>query len=146
MALRMHQTPAVNFVTTPVNPPIPAADLKTSVELSPFDNEFAITTQGRTDRLVISVKGLLDESSLNEFRRAVVQAITGPERLIIIDASGVPLIDSDGFGALINLQKRLTETGKTLALAGCQEPVRIALALTRLEVLFPTYLDVDSVP
>lgn len=108
--------------------------------------EFTVTTARRKDRMVVAVSGILDETSVGEFRRAFVQVLNASERLVVLDVSGVPLIDSDGFGALINIQKRLTESGKTLALAGCQQAVRLALSLTRLEVLFPSYADVDSVP
>jgi len=89
---------------------------------------------------------MLDDTSVSELRRAFVSVFSESERLVVLDVSSVPLIDSDGFGALINIQKRLTEMDRSLALAGCQEAVRIALALTRLEVLFPAYPTVNSVP
>lgn len=111
-----------------------------------IDPDFSITAAPDKDRVIVSIRGMLDETSVGEFRRAFVPVLNGRERVVVLDVSGVPLIDSDGFGALINLQKRLTESGKMLALAGCQEAVRLALALTRLEVLFASYPDVDSVP
>jgi anti-anti-sigma factor len=133
----------------PANPPVSSADAGRQAELPPYDSEFVVTmvpVPGQSDLLVLSVDGMLDEFSVGEFRRSVAHVVNGPERLIVLDMSKVPLIDSDGFGALINLQKRLTEKGKSLALAGCQEAVRIALSLTRLEVLFPSYANVESVP
>jgi len=56
------------------------------------------------------------------------------------------LVDSAGFGALINIQKRLTEAGRQLALVGCHESVLRALRLTRLEILFPHYPSIADVP
>jgi anti-anti-sigma factor len=117
-----------------------------TVPTSSSEPDFSVETYRRNGRQVVVVRGILDESSVGEFRRAFVQALNEPERLVIVDVSEVPLIDSDGFGALIIIQKRLTEMNKSLALAGCQEAVRLALSLTRLEVLFPTYPDVESVP
>jgi anti-anti-sigma factor len=63
-----------------------------------------------------------------------------------MDMSRVNHVDSEGFGALLYLQKKLVENGKRLALVGCQERVREALQLTRLEALLPHYISFDNLP
>lgn len=146
MAVELHRAGRPHDSTTGSGPPSLSNAAVHTVPNSSSEPDFTVETYRRNGRQVVVVRGILDESSVGEFRRAFVQALNEPELLVIVDVSGVPLIDSDGFGALIIIQKRLTEVGKSLALAGCQEAVRLALSLTRLEVLFPSYPDVESVP
>jgi len=105
-----------------------------------------LTITQNQDRLVVKLGGVLDGEELSELRLAVPEILSNPLRLIVLDVSEVSLIDSEGFGALLNIQKQLTESDKTMALAGCREAVLLALSLTRLEVLFRCYPDVQSVP
>jgi anti-sigma B factor antagonist len=105
-----------------------------------------LTITQNQDRLVIKLGGVLDDGELVELRRATPEILNEPFRLIVLDVSDVSFIDSEGFGALLNIQKQLTESDKSMALAGCREAVRLALSLTRLEVLFRCYPDVQSVP
>jgi anti-sigma B factor antagonist len=126
--------------------PLPESANAVVVTTSHPEPSFDVSISKGRDRIIVTLSGILDETSVGEFRRAFLPVFETTERLVVVDVTGVPLIDSDGVGALINVQKRLTEKERSLALAGCQEAVRIALALTRLEVLFPSYPTADRVP
>lgn len=109
------------------------------------DAELAVTVQRRDDLAVVELVGSLESASLGDLRRALDALVSDPAPTVVLDMARVPSVESEGFGLLIHAQKRLVESGKRLALAGCQEPVRAALALTGLEFLFPLYASLDSV-
>lgn len=96
--------------------------------------------------LVVKPAGMIDEQSVHALRHSFHEVYSTKSKVVVMDMARVPLVDSEGLGALINLQKRLVESGRKLVLVGCQEPVRAALSLTRLEVLFPHYPTLASVP
>ncbi len=141
MQVRAHQN-----IVRPARTPSAANNHVSSVAMSLPDTDFTLTVRRQRDRLIVALSGVLDESTVGDLRSTLVRALEEAEQSVILDVTNVPLIDSDGFGALINIQKRLTEAGKSLALTGCQEAVRLALSLTRLEVLFPCYPTNESVP
>lgn len=96
--------------------------------------------------LVVEVCGVLDEHSVSHLRRTLTELYEVKDVSVVLDMSRVPLVDSEGFGTLIHIQKRLTEMGRKLILVGCQEAVRLALSLTRLEMLFPNYPSLQQIP
>ena len=106
----------------------------------------ALESPSAPDQLLVRLRGILDESAIADLRRVAVAIYDCPAQTVVLDLTAVPLVDSDGFGTLINMQKRLTETKRSLALVGCQEAVRMALTLTRLEVLLPCYPSLRDVP
>jgi anti-anti-sigma factor len=105
-----------------------------------------ITITPMTDLILVELIGALDDSNVHDLRRAFETLPDHPAPLLAFDMTRVPYVDDEGFGALINIQKRLAEKGRALVLVGCQEAVRIALALTRLEILFPNYPSLASIP
>jgi anti-anti-sigma factor len=93
--------------------------------------------------LIVELAGALDEPSVSELRQAFSEILQRARKTVAVDMSRVTHVDSEGFGALLYLQKRLVENGQRLALIGCQDNVREALQLTRLEALLPHYTSLD---
>jgi anti-anti-sigma factor len=58
-------------------------------------------------------------------------------RRFAFDMSGVTRVDGDGFGALMRIQRRLSDSGGRLYLVACPDEVRSALAISRLEMILP---------
>lgn len=100
----------------------------------------------RSQTLIVEIASALDETSVQELRAAFTAILQRARRIVAVDMSRVSHVDSEGFGALLYLQKRLVENGRMLALVGCQDSVREALQLTRLEALLPHYASMDLLP
>ncbi len=100
----------------------------------------------RSQTLIVEIASALDETSVQELRAAFTAILQRARRIVAVDMSRVSHVDSEGFGALLYLQKRLVENGQMLALVGCQDSVREALQLTRLEALLPHYASMDLLP
>jgi anti-sigma B factor antagonist len=65
------------------------------------------------------------------------------DRVLIIDFTGVPYVDSAGIGALVGAYVNRNKDGRSLALVGVSERVRHALSATRIEQFFRFF---SSVP
>lgn len=100
----------------------------------------------RSQTLIVEIAGALDATSVQELRAAYTEILQRARRIVAVDMRRVSQVDSEGFGALLYLQKRLVENGQRLALVGCQEGVREALQLTRLEALLPHYASLNHLP
>src|SRR5262249_42291527 len=110
------------------------------------NDRFCYTITGADDLIIAELAGDLDEFAAEDLRSAISQLCAEPARRVVLDMSEVPFVDARGLGVLINIQKNVTDSGRCLFLVGCQEPVRLALALTRIEVLFRCYPSIGSIP
>ncbi|MCI0352265.1 MAG: STAS domain-containing protein [Acidobacteriales bacterium] len=91
----------------------------------------------RGDAVVIKLKGkLLLGESVDEFRSKWQDAVTAGARNVVVDISGVPVMDSTGIGSLMRCQASLSSPGGKLRLVGANKVIRQALRVTRLEKLF----------
>ena len=63
---------------------------------------------------------------------------------LILDFTGVPLIDSAGIGALVGAYVNRQKDGRRFALVGVNQRVRNALEVTRVESLFHFYNSVEE--
>ena len=96
------------------------------------------------DRLVVDVDGQLVVSNRQELKQAILHEVEQGARLVVVDFSKSPYIDSSGLGALVSLGKRLRELGGDLRLAGLNDDLRTLFDLTRLDALFPLYATRDD--
>jgi len=64
--------------------------------------------------------------------------------LVVVDLSGLHVLDGAGVGALIRWQRRLQESGAQLRLAAPGREVTTILQLLRLHRLFEVYDRVDA--
>jgi len=61
---------------------------------------------------------------------------TDPSRALILDFSGVPLVDSAAIGALVGAHVSRQRDGRTLGLVGVNQRVHQALEVTRVHTFF----------
>ena len=91
------------------------------------------------DTLVVEVNTQLVVTNRQEFKQAILDAVEQGARLVIVDFSASPYIDSSGLGALVSLGKRIRELGGDLRLAALNDDLRTLFELTRLDALFPLF-------
>jgi anti-anti-sigma factor len=84
----------------------------------------------------------LDAESAPEFRDAVVPQLQG-RRLAVVSLAWVRRVDASGLAALVAIHKRMPPGGE-LRLAGVDARTAALLSLTRLDEVFPTYLDASA--
>lgn len=79
-----------------------------------------------------------------ELRNAGQAALAASAEAVVIDCSGITLMDSSGLGELVALKRGMDRTGGNLKLAGLPAPVTEVLTAAGLRSAFSTYSDVEA--
>lgn len=82
----------------------------------------------------------LDASVAPAFKQAVVQALEGGDRRLLVDLSGLEFLDSSGLGALVSILKALGAQG-SMGVCGAHGSVLSLFKLTRMDKVFALHAD-----
>jgi anti-sigma B factor antagonist len=94
--------------------------------------------ESRHESLIITPQlERLDAMAAAEFRREVLQHLSG-QRRVVLDLSWVTFVDSSGLASLVSVLKALPD-GATLRLAQVHANVHALLRITRLMKVFATF-------
>jgi anti-anti-sigma factor len=87
---------------------------------------------------VVYVAGRLGSATAADLERTLDRSLTAGHVRLLLDLSGVDYLSSPGLAAMERTAARARAAGGALVVAGLQEPVRVAFAVsgasTRLEV------------
>ncbi len=83
---------------------------------------FAVKEASR-EEIVLTVHGPLSGESTNEFHTRMEDLVSGHYLTITLDLTQTPSINSSALGKILLFRKRLAETGRTLQIVGCSEPL-----------------------
>lgn len=103
----------------------------------------AIDDSTRTDNAcrILRLKGPLLISNLFEFQSRVRSNTC---RVLILDLTGVPYIDSAGIGALVGAHVNHQKDGRSLALVGVVQRVTNSLKVAHVDPFFRFFDSVDA--
>jgi anti-sigma B factor antagonist len=90
---------------------------------------------------LVEVIGRVDNDSTVTLEQSVEKALASGRNQIILDLSGVQYMNSVGLRELVQLWKRIQNTGGALIVANPSERVRRLLELVGLETVFQIYTD-----
>jgi len=90
---------------------------------------------------LVEVIGRVDNDSTATLDQSVDKALASGRNQIILDLSGVQYMNSGGLRELVQLWKRVQNTGGTLIVANPSERVKRVLDLVGLETVFRIYSD-----
>jgi anti-sigma B factor antagonist len=92
---------------------------------------------GTTSTLAVSGEvDLSNSEKVSELGKLAVDALTGSDRVLIIDLSDVAFMDSTGLGALVVINNAARVKGREVRLRGMQPLVRRVLELGGLATAF----------
>jgi anti-sigma B factor antagonist len=112
----------------------------------------SIVTPGRNEDLqleiiertsgtqLIKLRGPLTLRTLFEFQEAA-RRHAGP---LVIDAAGVPYMDSAGLGALIGIFASCQRTGQKFAISAVPERVHVLFEMTGVNGMLPCFPSIDE--
>lgn len=92
---------------------------------------------------VIKPIGPLVQGDASQFRSHVLEVMTRSLGRFVVDASGIPFVDSAGLEAMLETTEELSSGGRCLRLCAATETVREVLELTGLDDRFEHYVDVN---
>ena len=90
---------------------------------------------------LIKLSGPLVLRTLFEFQDA---ARHFPERPLIVDAAGIPYMDSAGLGAIIGLFASCQRTGQRFAISGVPERVQVLFEMTGVTEMLPCFTSIED--
>ena len=108
---------------------------------NPFHMEHAVTEDG--DLVIVALKGEIDLEYSNQVRKVLLDVIGDPHG-IVVDMSGVSMIDSSGVASLLEAFQTARKRGKKFVLASVGESVSRVLKLARLDTVFKIADDVEG--
>ena len=86
---------------------------------------FSITNESNGDATaIVSVRGYLDFDCAPALKQSLIDVIDAGSSQLVVDLTEVGFIDSTAIGVLIGGQKRLQESGGSLAVVCTNENVR----------------------
>lgn len=94
---------------------------------------------------IFQPSGILDIDKGNSLRQEVVSALTTENTdLFLIDLSNVSFMNSSGLGALVATYKSVKTANKNLFLCGLNDQVRMIFELTKMDLIFKIFKDVED--
>ena len=87
------------------------------------------------DVIKISLEGDLDAYSSDDFKEAVLNALSDPKD-IELNATKLDFIDSTGLGSLISIYNSIKEQNKNISIEGIKPNVKQIFEITELNKLF----------
>jgi anti-anti-sigma factor len=95
-----------------------------------------LIAERRDGHAVVRLAGELDVTGAPRLREALMTAIEGGDRHVVVDCSGLEFLDSTGLGVLVAARTRARAAGGSLLLTGAQPPLERLLAVTGVDGLF----------
>jgi anti-sigma B factor antagonist len=97
----------------------------------PAPGELVIESRTEEDRVVLSLRGELDLTSVPSFERELKACESTGRRWLLIDLSGLEFMDSTGLRALLLARERAQSEGHRLTLRRGSRQVQRVLELTK---------------
>ena len=98
-------------------------------------------------RIVITLQGVANLRSTAELKRMLSEATEDAGiRQVVLDMSGVEMLDSAVLGILLAHHQKLQRRGGELVLLSPSEEMNDLLAMTDLEQLIPVYSTREEIP
>ena len=92
-------------------------------------------TRERGVTVVAPTMKRLDASVAPAFKQAVVQAVEGADKRLVLDLAAVEFLDSSGLGAMVSILKALGTQG-SVAVCNARGAVQSLFQLTRMDKVF----------
>lgn len=94
--------------------------------------------------LVIRPDGPLVDADVPAFVVDMTDAVRKHAGRVVLDASTMPYVDSDGLTALVEAGEEIAQTGRSLKLCAVPDTLREVLELTDVSDLFEHFEDVTT--
>jgi anti-sigma B factor antagonist len=98
-----------------------------------------ITSERKTNSVLISLKGRFDAGAADDFKEKMGALTAQGIPYYVIDLSLVSYIDSGGLGSLVTSLRRVREKQGDIRIASLNDKVRKVFELTRVYRIFDIY-------
>ena len=102
------------------------------------------TKEVRGNVLVLSLKGNLDAITVPELKPEIDNIVSERKTAVVVDPSGLTLIDSSGVGAIVSLFKRVRALSGDVKVAGVTAQPKEIFRLLRLDRAFDIHPTIEE--
>ena len=102
------------------------------------------TKEVRGNVLVLSLKGNLDAITVPELKPEIDNIVSERKMAVVVDLSGLTLIDSSGVGAIVSLFKRVRALSGDVKVAGVTAQPKEIFRLLRLDRAFDIHPTIEE--
>ena len=88
------------------------------------------------DETLLKIEGALDALSAPDLRPTLDALVTEGRKKVVVDLSGLRLVDSSGIGVIVSLFKRIGAQGGTVRVTGLRDQPLAIFRLLRLDRVF----------
>lgn len=106
-------------------------------------SEFKVTPHPPSTA-VIALNGRIDAQHAQMVRERLRQVVGEGYKNVVLDLSQVTFIDSSGLSTFVSLLRLVREKQGVLALASVGPQIKVALAQTKLDQVFPVFADAET--
>ena len=96
----------------------------------------AFDVQRSSDSTTLTVRGSLDINTAPQLGDEIDRIAAGKPALVIVDMSGLDLIDSSGVAALVKLYKAVRAAGGSVTISGVRDQPLAIFKLLRMDKVF----------
>jgi len=93
---------------------------------------------------IFKPSGILDTDKGNNLRQEVINTLSEETNIFLIDLADVSFMNSSGLGSLVATYKSVKTANKNLFLCGLNDQVRIIFELTKMDLIFTIFKDVQD--
>ena len=97
------------------------------------------------EQSIVYVTGDVTDLSAIKFKDTLYKLIDRGRVKLVIEFTKVPLIDSNGLGALINILKRTKTKGGDIYLVGLSQSIKDVFVSSGLDKIFPIFPSVKDI-
>jgi len=94
--------------------------------------------------VVLAPAGRLTVVTAPQLRTAVAERVSGGDKIIVVDLSGIEFVDSSGLGALVSCLKSARQAGGDLRIVSPTDQVKMVLRITNLDRILQPRASVDD--
>ena len=102
----------------------------------------SVEPQGAVD--VVRPNGPLNHENAEQLAETIRSGLSSGQPMVVMDMTDVPLVDSAGLEALLEIQQHLRESAGVLKIASLTQLCEDVFRVTGLAKRFETYQDVNS--
>jgi anti-sigma B factor antagonist len=96
----------------------------------------AFDVQRSSDSTTLTVRGSLDINTAAQLGEEIDRIVAGKPKLVLVDLSGLDLIDSSGVAALVKLYKGVRSAGGNVTMSGVRDQPLAIFKLLRMDKVF----------
>lgn len=94
--------------------------------------------------LVIDRERLVDDMSLQEVQREIMEVLDRGEARVVLDLSRISFVSSAALGMLVRFRKRRSDHGLALKMCGVGTMIEETFHITGMSLLFEIYKTADE--